>query len=231
MPNRKFFDLYITYSPDNVREMILLTKHLGYSGVCIEVDPQHFGDSENLELEINRIKKFANNIGVDVFFRTDSSVKHDTLKKLAGLIRILSINVTSDTEFRVALRNKFANVISCDMKTCCQILSPELINLLHQFRGKYVEMRLSHFLKLSPIEKGLILSQFYRRKNLFNKEKFPLIISSGAQKPSELMSPRCVRSFLRLIGFTEKKILEALSENPAKLINLPWDVILLEQGD
>jgi len=98
-----------------------------------------------------------------------------------------------------------------------------------QFPGKHIEVTLKDIIFASPTERVQSLSKFFRKVKLANKPTLPLFFSSKASDVTEMLSPRAIRSFLKLIGFREETIIKCLIDQPRALLDLPMKAILVEE--
>lgn len=222
--SKPVFDLYISPSITDIDVALLLAKHLGYSGVGLQLT-----SNEELAEIFSKVKEISSKLDIDILFRIDasSSIKIDkTLSRIADRY-IVTLHIASEDEFRKKLRMRDVRVLSLDFSDFVKILSRENLNLLRQYPDKYVEVRLISLLKMTRKERSFVLATLYKKIKLLNSQKLPLIVSSGAKNLNEFLSPRCIRSFLKLIGVNEKKILELISVNPQRLFRLPRPVILI----
>ena len=226
MPKPAFYDLFIDIQEEHIEDVLLFSKHLGYKGIGINLRNEDIKDIRQIETKLINLAKETN---IDICFRTP----YDVVKKLnvnrdelKTLFSIIYIDVKTRKDFESALKNPYINIISLQIDIFSNIISQELINLLLQRPDKLLEIRLSKILKVNAPERASILYSLYRKIDLLRKPAFKFIISSQAESLTEMISPRMLRSFLRILGLKEEKILEAISLLPSRIIKQPWPIII-----
>ncbi len=222
MARRKYYDLYLDIDITRAKYFFPLVRHLGYRGIGLLI-------KENTEPSlIKSLYDIASTEQLEILFRFNKSISENlSLKQIKGRYLIVA-EIKNEKDFRDKVRDKTIRLLSFAFEEFVNILSKENLNLLKQFPGRYIELQLSSLFNATRRARALALSNFYKKINLVNSSSLPLVISSGARNIEDLISPRCVRSLLRILGVKEKKILEAISHNPETLFKLPQSVIIME---
>jgi len=224
MAKRAFYDLYILTNIEKAKDFLLLAKHLGYSGVGVEI----LYSKVSSEI-LKKIIEISNLVGIDVLLRLNESEQSIYRKSPKwGYKVITSVNIESEQDFREKIRQRNIRILSFNFMDFAKIIKKETLNIIKQYPDKFIEVKIIDLLKTQRKERALALSILHRKIKLLNSKHLRLIISTGAKSLSDLISPRCVRSFLRLIGIRDDRILDFISENPKAIFKLPRQIIVKE---
>lgn len=224
MAKRAFYDSYILMDIAKAKDFLLLAKHLGYNGVGVRILSN--------EISLNswkRLIEISSLVGIDTLLRLneeEQNVYREFLKK--GFKAITSVDIKSEKDFREKIRHRSVRVLSFNFIDFMKVITKETLNIIKQYPDKFIEIRIIDLLNAQRKERALALNALYKKIKLLNNKHLRLIISTGARRLNDLVSPRCIRSFLKLVGINENRILDFISENPKAIFEMPARIIVIE---
>lgn len=218
MPKRNFYDLYLVPNIDKVKSFLQLARYLGYSGVGIQLNNYSFDI-------LKHVIDLSKRIGIKVLFRINEPRYIEELAALSNRI-VTSMIVKSEKEFREGIKLRNIRILSFNSLDFARLMTKENLNIIKQYPEKFIEVTIADLINAQRKERAFIISLLHKKIKLINSKSLRLIISSGAKSLNELSSPRCVRSFLRILGVKENRILESMSDNPKIVFKLPRRIII-----
>lgn len=194
-----FIDLWVRKISD---EIIYFLNKLGFIGVA----------AENINVKYKKLN------GLIIVKKTviTAEKRSELRQKLQGIKNravIVSVKPLSIEVARMAAHDRRVDTIIID-KDSLYYIDKAQINMMKQF-SKPLELPLSDFLRTSKKYQSMI----YRRINLFLRKNVPLIISSHAERISELLNPIGTIYLSRMLfDIDAKQALLYLTTFPRELI-------------
>jgi ribonuclease P/MRP protein subunit RPP1 len=208
---RRFIDLHL--KPLNkalTKRMLSRAKDMGYSEVAIAKKTLSIPLDNNLE-------------GIDIIQRVNIEPKRreDLLKKLKirNRAEIISVKCNTKKVSLQAAKDHRVDILnfSTDPNVRRNIGFDRSIASLAKSSSCAYEINMTDLLK-SPKPLLNLITILRKEIELANKNKIPLILSSGATNLYEMREPRALISLLDILNIGEEKGLEMVSTNPWKLV-------------
>lgn len=225
---KNVFDLFLSpKKEEDVIDMIALSKHMDYDGIALSLDPiirklipaeQPTVNKSTKKLVKNTLKQMSvifgqisKEINMDIVARLTTSW-HDPFRELFKFDKpprniIVAFKVETAKDLRRSLKYWFPYLVSISIADI-GLLDQKIFGLSRQFY-KPIEVSLRDFIYASPPERGKILFQVQKVKEILEKKHFKILFSSGARTPTEMRSIRALRSILETIGIKKEKIMDS----------------------
>jgi RNase P/RNase MRP subunit p30 len=213
---RHFVDLNIRDPGDfNVlREMLGLASKLGFKGIALTSEspvPQALRDE-------------AQTLGIDLASRIDLRPRNANelsrdLRQVRRKYEIVAVRCTSKAVSRQAAKDHRVDILNFP-----HMMNGRRIGLDRQGASLAAgsncayEVTLTHLLDSSVEEWPRILIN--TRRDIWNAdhEGVPVVVTSGANTPLRMREPRAIASITSLLGITEDRGLDAVSENATRIL-------------
>lgn len=206
-----------------------LFRHLGYKGIAVRLPDQLLENIDKVENFIHALLEISKKNNLMILFKICFNARKIEMPFVKqNYLRYLQI--ADEAALRKAIFKREYRLLSISITVFPYILKEEIVNLIKQARDKYIEITLRDLFYIPATHRRSIISMIFRKSRLFNKPDLPLIVSSGAKNKNDLLSPRCIRSFLRILGFKEDRILDIMVYNPSKVSMLPSLVTMTDAG-
>ena len=212
---RRFVDLCINPPLNNdetIGNISNLVKILGLTLVGIIFDRNILQD------RMNKIIEGFNELGIDVAKRIDLSPRTriellKDLRRLRGKYEIISVNCVNTKVSVVASRDRRVDIISIGYRTPIT----NLRRMISRITDKPLEIKISEILNAS-IPRTVALRRLHEEIFIAERNKVPIIISSGARNHLMLRSPRDMAALGVLLGLDIDEALESVSKVPYSII-------------
>ncbi len=213
---RRFVDLNIRDpgDPRVLTEMLELASRLGFKGIALSSDrpaPQALRDE-------------ARAIGIDLASRIDLRPRNanelsKTLRRVRRKYEIVAVRCENKAVSRQAAKDHRVDILTFHpLKTGRRRvgLDRQGASLASKSNCAY-EVSLSDLLG-SSAERARVLVNLKRDIWNATHEGVPVVVSSGAGTPLRMRDPRAIASITSLLGISENKGLDAVSETPRRIL-------------
>jgi RNase P/RNase MRP subunit p30 len=213
---RHFVDLKIRDpgDPRVLTEMLELATKLGFKGIAIVSErpaPQALRDE-------------ARTLGIDLASRVDLRPRniHELSKALSRVRRIfevVAVNCENKAVSRQAAKDHRVDILNFPSLK----IGRNRVGLDRQEASLAAKSNCAYEVSISD----LLDSSTERARVIFNlkldiwnatHEGVPVVVSSGAGTPLRIREPRAIASIISLLGISEDKGLDAVSETPRKIL-------------
>ena len=213
----KFADLHLKPplgNPIAQKEMAELACYLGYSLVAVTFHPRDNGE------EVKRVKKIFQHAGLDVATRVDISAtsRGELLKELRAFRRdfeIVAIEYKSSEVSSIAGRDGRVDVVYLDSA------SPSAVFPFNRASSSsvHLEMNMSTLTETQRLPGHVQVARIRKEIADAKQNRFPIVISSGADNPMYLRAPRDVAAVGMLLGMDGNEVFRSISTIPTSLVN------------
>ncbi len=233
MSKRKKYDLgihqWILQFPKDA--IVRLLKHLNLSGIGIIHEISSPKQLSEVRRQIMHVTTWQTNvinkneserfIFHNLLIKHDEKLKQSSIKKILTELRprveIVTMECTTPSLTKWALNDRRIDIVTFPPSQIKHLVDASTARISKE-HNKYVELPLSHFLRVAPSQRILTLRQYMEVFQRLRKKKTRIIVTSRARDPLELRNPVQIRSFLKTLGFTESEAREIVSANPNELI-------------
>ena len=213
---RRFVDLNVRdpRDPRVLTEMLELASRLGFKGIAVSSErpaPEALIDE-------------AQTLGIDLASRIDLRPRNanqlsKTLRRVRRKFEIVAVHCENKIVSRQAAKDHRVDILTVPpLKTGRRRvgLDRQGASLASKSNCAY-EVSLSDLLGSRP-ERARVLVNL--KRDIWNAmhEGVPVVVSSGAWSPLRMREPRAIASITSLLGISESKGLEAVSETPGRII-------------
>jgi ribonuclease P/MRP protein subunit RPP1 len=213
---RHFIDLNIRDpgDPNILTEMLRLASKLGFKGIALS----------SVSPVTQALRDEAQTLGIDLASRVDlrprnASELSKTLRRVRRRHEIVAVHCTSKAVSRQAAKDHRVDILNFPhLKNGRRMsLDRQGASLAARSNCAY-ELPLSNLLDSSAEEWPRILINMKRDIWNADHEGVPVVATSGAATPLLMREPRAIASITSLLGITEDMGLNAVSENPMRIM-------------
>jgi ribonuclease P/MRP protein subunit RPP1 len=218
---RHFVDLNVNDpgDPQILTEMLELASKLGFHGIAIS--------SKRPVTQVLRDE--ARTLGIDLASRVDLRPRNTNelskaLRRIRKKFEIVAVHCENKAVSRQAAKDHRVDILTFPLlKTGRSRVSLDRqgASLAAGSNCAY-EITLNHLLESEASDRPQVLINM--RRNIWNatQEGVPVVVSSGAGMPLRMREPRAIASITSLLGISEEKGLDAVSETPRKILERNW---------
>ncbi|MHA1616519.1 MAG: RNase P subunit p30 family protein [Candidatus Njordarchaeales archaeon] len=234
MPRRKFVDFHTSPTSENLTELLLFEKYLGFSVVGISFQKLYYDIEKISKSKVKKLfSEYFRKMFPEPFIKISIELAHKETKKLIDELfgeipAIYFYSPSNEKDLESAIRKGYPTVITLELPFFVEVFSEKHVNLLKQARYLFIEIKFKELLNLKPAERAKIFGLMRRKKKYLEKINDKIIFSSGAEDIAQTISPRSFRCLLALLGVSESTILKGLSENPHNLLKCPEEAVIME---
>ena len=213
----KFADLHLKPpigNPAAQKEMAELARCLGYSLVAVTFHPR------DRDEEVNRVRKIFLDAGLDVASRVDISAtsRNELLKELRALREDFEIVATEsrlNEALSIAQRDSRVDIIYLD----AALSSRDLPLNRASSSSAHLEINMSTLTETQRLPGQVQIARIRKEIAKAKRNRFRVVLSSGADNPMYLRAPRDIAAVGMLLGLDKDEAVRAISSIPISLVN------------
>lgn len=217
----RFVTLLMPRNSDLLPEMLALARYMGYDGAIVTL-PSNASRRE-LSAHVSELKSVAHEVGIAVLpavlfdeTRAEEGSRAQWLDDLR-VARILNLR-GKEKILREHARREVFHVFLIPVSSL-HVLKREVAEVIVS-KSKWVLVGLRELIWSESGERVRLLSLLSKRRDVLSRRDLNLLFVAEATHPSELRSPRCLRSLLRQAGYSDDVIARAVSERASRLFTL-----------
>jgi len=223
---RSFYDLYIDYSVgfNQGEKLLRQAGEKGFYGIAITIPYKVFMRNPSKYFEvINRLRLVASENKIDIVSRlhVEGEISIASIKRLLRKYRykfeLISLENTNRSITAFACRDSRVDIIT--MRRLVRLYRGDIDNLAST--NNRIELLLAPLhVKIYKV-KAKFLSYYKGLLNTITRKKLSdkILFSSGAKSLENMRDPRDMAALLCLLGVSRELALDAVSINPALLVD------------
>jgi len=194
--------------------MAELARCLGYSLVAVTFHPR------DRDEEVNRVRKIFLDAGLDVASRVDISAtsRNELLKELRALREDFEIVATEsrlNEALSIAQRDSRVDIIYLD----AALSSRDLPLNRASSSSAHLEINMSTLTETQRLPGQVQIARIRKEIAKAKRNRFRVVLSSGADNPMYLRAPRDIAAVGMLLGLDKDEAVRAISSIPISLVN------------
>jgi len=194
--------------------MAELARCLGYSLVAVTFHPR------DRDEEVNRVRKIFLDAGLDVASRVDISAtsRNELLKELRALREDFEIVATEsrlNEALSIAQRDSRVDIIYLD----AALSSRDLPLNRASSSSAHLEINMSTLTETQRLPEQVQIARIRKEIAKAKRNRFRVVLSSGADNPMYLRAPRDIAAVGMLLGLDKDEAVRAISSIPISLVN------------
>ncbi len=215
---RRYVDLCVFLTDvENLNEMLVMAKHLGYHTISLTLTNNSITNSE----VINEVKKTAIRNKLNIVFRyeintSDPRKLREKVRKIWRKYEIISAYCIDKKIARIAGRDSRINILTFPLDATIKDIFNDAQCSLMKAKNQYLEIRYAEIARNINLERAY--ANLLRWIRIACENKIPIIASSGANRPQILRPPFEIASILTSSGLDIKSARDSISTIPMKLI-------------
>ncbi|MDK2892914.1 MAG: ribonuclease protein subunit [Methanohalophilus sp.] len=215
MPH-KYYDLCVHAYPDgehNCSQMLAMSQHLGYSGICIS----NHSDSESCEEVLSSNVQLEMCSGIEVRVSKPSKL-HGLVGKYRTKKDVIIVHGGTESINRAAVENPSVDILNHPFTSKDSGINHVLAKAAAE-NNVALAFNVDILIKLKGGKRVYALSNFRRNLQLARKYDVPMLLTSNAASLYDLRAPRDLIALAGLFGMTIEEGNLALSDIPAAIIS------------